>query len=75
MLARPDQIRPISRKANWEDVAVVIETHRLHVGHELVIEERLRLAEGETKLVYVHWISGPDGTPDRREITFAVGNT
>jgi hypothetical protein len=39
---------------------------------EVVVEERLRLTDGDMKLVYVHWISGPDGTADRREITFAV---
>jgi hypothetical protein len=41
-------------------------------SHELVIEERLRLADRGTKLVYVHSISGPSGTADRREITFEV---
>jgi hypothetical protein len=50
----------------------VIDTHRFHASHELVIEERLRLADGGTKLVYVHSISGPGGTADRSEITFGV---
>jgi hypothetical protein len=37
-----------------------------------VIEERLRLADRGPKLVYVHLVTGPDGTADRREITFAA---
>jgi hypothetical protein len=58
--------------SHWEDDAVVMVMHRFHAGHELVIEERLRLAEGVTKLEYVHSISGPGGTADRREVTFGV---
>jgi hypothetical protein len=58
--------------SHWEDDAVVIETHRFHAGHELEIEERLRLAEGGTKLEYVHLVTGPDGSTDRRGITFEV---
>jgi hypothetical protein len=56
----------------WEGDSVVIDTHRFHASHELVIEERLRLAESGTKLVYVHLVTGPDGTADRREIAFSV---
>jgi hypothetical protein len=50
----------------------VIDTHRFHASHEFVIEERLRLTDGGTKLAYVHLVTGPDGTADRREITFGV---
>jgi hypothetical protein len=58
--------------SHWEDDAVVIETHRFHAGHELVIEERLRLADRGTKLVYVHLVTGPDGMVARHEISFRV---
>ena len=56
----------------WEGDTVVIETHRFHAGHELVIEERLHLAGGGRKLVYGHSISGPGGKVDAREIEFDV---
>ena len=56
----------------WEGDTVVIETHRFHAGHELVIEERLHLASGGRKLVYGHSISGPGGKVDAREIEFDV---
>jgi hypothetical protein len=55
----------------WEDDAVVVVTHRFHAGHELLIEERLRLVDG-TRLTYSHKITGPDGTTDRREVAFSV---
>jgi hypothetical protein len=58
---------------HWEDDAAVVTTHRFHSGHELVIEERLRMIESNTKLVYVHAVTGPDGTAERREIAFDVG--
>jgi hypothetical protein len=58
--------------SHWEDDAVVIVTHRFHAGHELVIEERLRVADGGTKLVYVHSITGPDESTDRCEVIFNV---
>lgn len=58
---------------HWEDGAVVVvTTHRYHAGHELVIEERLRLAEDGGRLMYSHSVTGPDATSDKREITFAV---
>jgi hypothetical protein len=55
----------------WEDDAVVAVTHCFHAGHELVIEERLRMVD-RTRLTYSHKITGHDGTTDRREITFSV---
>ncbi len=58
----------------WDGDTIVIETHRFHAGHELVIEERLRLADGGAKLVYVHSISRPGGKADTREIGFDVRN-
>jgi hypothetical protein len=58
--------------SHWEDDAVVVMTHRFHAGHELVIEERLRLEDSGTTLMYVHLVTGPDGRADRREITFGV---
>ena len=36
-----------------------------------LIEERLRMVDG-TRLTYSHKITGPDGTTDRREVTFGV---
>ena len=51
------------------DTTVV--THRFHAGHELVIEERLRMVDG-TQLSYCHKVTGPDGTTDRHEVTFSV---
>jgi hypothetical protein len=56
----------------WEGDTVVFETHRFHAGHELEVEERLRLADGGAKLVYVHSITGPGGKTDAREIGFDV---
>jgi hypothetical protein len=58
--------------SHWEDDTVVVVTHRFHASHELVIEERLRLTDRGTKLVYVHLVTGPDGMVARREITFRV---
>jgi hypothetical protein len=58
--------------SHWEDDAVVLTTHRYHAGHELVIEERLRLVEDGGRLTYSHSVTGPDATNDKREITFAV---
>src|SRR5258708_24026469 len=55
----------------WEGDAVGVVTHRVYSGHELVIEERLRMVDG-TQLSYGHQITGPDGTTDRREVTFSV---
>jgi hypothetical protein len=57
----------------WDGDTVVVETHRFHAGHELEIEERLRLADSGTKLVYGHTITGPGVTADAREIVFDVG--
>ncbi len=50
----------------------MFKTHRFHAGHELVIEERLRLADGGAKLVYVHSITRPGGKADTRDIGFDV---
>ena len=58
--------------SHWESNAVVTETHRLHAGHELVIEERLRLDSGMRMLIYTHEIAGPDGTKDTHEVSFRV---
>jgi hypothetical protein len=55
----------------WEGDAVIVVTHRFHAGHELVIEERLRMVDG-AQVAYSHEITGPDGTTDRREVTFGV---
>jgi hypothetical protein len=57
--------------SHWEDETVVATTHRFHAGHELVIEERMRLVDG-SKLIYTHAVTGPDGTTDRRDIAFAA---
>lgn len=58
--------------SHWEDDAVVVTTHRYHAGHELVIEERMRLVNNRGGLTYSHSVTGPDSTNDKREITFAV---
>jgi hypothetical protein len=58
--------------SHWEDDAVVVTTHRYHAGHELVIEERMRLVDDGARLTYSHSVTGPDATNDMREITFAV---
>jgi hypothetical protein len=58
--------------SHWEDHAVVVTTHRYHAGHELVIEERIRLVDSGVRLTYSHSVTGPDATNDQREITFAV---
>jgi hypothetical protein len=59
-------------QSHWEGDAAVIVTHRFHAGHELVIEERLRLSQEGNQLEYLHAVTGPDGTEDRRSITFQV---
>ncbi len=58
--------------SRWEGDAVVVETHLFHRGHELVVAERIRLTDGGTKLEYVHAVTGPDGTSNRREVVFKV---
>ncbi|RZU35757.1 hypothetical protein [Edaphobacter modestus] len=58
--------------SHWEDDAVVVTTHRYHAGHELVIEERMRLVDGGGGLTYSHCVTGPDATNDNRQITFDV---
>ena len=58
--------------SHWEGDAVVITTHRFHAGHELVIEERLRLVDDGASLMYIDTITGPDRTAGPREITFSV---
>ena len=58
--------------SHWDGDTVVIETHRFHAGHELVIEERLRSAHDGARLVYEHSVSGPGGTADTREVAFDV---
>jgi hypothetical protein len=58
--------------SHWEDNAVLVTTHRYHAGHELVIEERMRLLDEIARLTYSHSVTGPDATNDTREITFAV---
>jgi hypothetical protein len=55
----------------WEDDAVIVVTHRFHAGHELVIEERLRMVDG-TQVAYSHKITEADGSTDRRSVTFSV---
>ncbi|MBZ5586547.1 MAG: hypothetical protein LAQ30_31055 [Acidobacteriia bacterium] len=60
------------RHSFWDGDSVVVETHRFHAGHELVIEERMRLTDGGTKLQYLHTVTGPDLTADRREMVFTV---
>jgi hypothetical protein len=57
---------------HWEDDAAVVTTHRYHAGHELVIEERMRLVGDGARLTYSHSVTGPDATNNQREITFAV---
>ena len=58
--------------SHWEDDAVVVTAHRYHAGHELVIEERMRLVDDGARLTYSHSVTGPDATNDMREITFVV---
>jgi len=57
--------------SHWEGDTVVVVTHRFHAGIELVIEERLRLANG-AQLAYTHEITGPDGTTEQHEMAFSV---
>lgn len=56
----------------WEDDSVVVVTHRFHAGHELVIEERLRLDGEAGRLFYAHEVIGPDGVREKREVGFRV---
>ena len=51
---------------------MVVTTHRYHGGHEIVVEERIWLLDDGARLTYSHSVTGPDGTNDMREITFAV---
>jgi len=57
---------------HWEDDTAVTVTHRFHAGHEVVIEERLRLANEGKRLIYTHEVTGPDGTTDRQEVAFTI---
>jgi hypothetical protein len=38
----------------------------------LLIEARMRLPDGGTRVVYGHPVTGPDAVTDVREITFAL---
>jgi hypothetical protein len=37
--------------SHWEDDTMVVITHTFHAGHELVVEERLRLDAGTNRLI------------------------
>jgi Clp amino terminal domain, pathogenicity island component len=54
-----------------EDGAVVVETHRIHRGHEITLIERLRLSEDGKTLAYSQEIHGPK-KEFRHEIEFDV---
>lgn len=56
----------------WEDDTAVVITHRFHAGHEIAIEERLRLDAATNNLIYTHEATGPDGSRNRREIVFSI---
>lgn len=58
--------------SHWEDDTVVVVTYRFHAGHEVAIEERLRLDPATHNLVYTHEAAGPDGTKHSREIVFGT---
>jgi len=58
--------------SHWEGDTVVVITHMFHAGHELVVEERLRLDAATNRLLYTHQVSGPGGVSNTREIVFDV---
>jgi hypothetical protein len=56
-----------------EDGASVAITHRFFAGHEVVVEERLRLSDDGMVLVHTDTVRGPDGTTvGPRELAFRV---
>ncbi len=54
------------------DGTLIFQTRRFLQGHEVRIEERMRVPEGAGKLVYSHDIVGPDGQESREEMEFAL---
>src|SRR5688572_33445403 len=55
----------------WEEETMIVETFRLHKGHQIVITERIRLDEDKT-LTYAHSVQGPGNKADQHEIRFDV---
>lgn len=60
-------------RSHWEEDAIVLTTHRCHAGHELVIEERLRLVEDGGRLAYSHSVTGPDAINDSGRLRSQCG--
>src|SRR5262245_40319348 len=52
----------------WDDNGFVTQTYRQHLGHEMMIIERIRVENKQ--LVYKHEITGPGDKHDEREIIF-----
>ncbi len=56
----------------YEDTAQVIRTYRYDAGHELIIDERVRLSEDGERLQYSHAVTGPDGATHARDFEFGI---
>jgi hypothetical protein len=54
----------------WDDNGFVVQTYRQHIGHEMMILERIRI-DGP-HLVYKHEITGPGEKHDEREVIFDI---
>ena len=54
----------------WDGDTYVHETHRHHLGHELIAVERIRI-DGQ-RLIYKHEVTGPGGKHDERETNFEL---
>ena len=58
---------------HWDGDTFVQETLRNHKGHELTIDERVRV-EGD-RLIYKHDITGPGNKHDEREVIFDLAGS
>jgi len=54
----------------WDGDGFVVQTYRQHLGHEIMVIERIRV-DGQ-RLIYKHEISGPGDKRDEREVTFEL---
>lgn len=56
---------------HWDGDTFIVQTYRQHLGHELMVIERIRL-DGQ-RLIYTHKVTGPGEKADKRQIIFDLG--
>jgi hypothetical protein len=54
--------------SQWDGDTFVVQTYRQHLGHELIVMERI-LLDGD-HLIYKHEVTGPGEKRDEREVVF-----